>query len=44
MRRKGRSACASTDCGERAKLRRDDYVVFVAFSGGVTWASSVWKL
>jgi len=26
------------------KVKRGDYVVFVAFGGGLTWASSVWKL
>lgn len=26
------------------KVRRGDHVVFVAFGGGLTWASSVWKL
>jgi len=26
------------------KVKRGDHVVFVAFGGGLTWASSVWKL
>jgi 3-oxoacyl-[acyl-carrier-protein] synthase-3 len=26
------------------KVKRGDYIVFVAFGGGLTWASSVWKL
>lgn len=26
------------------KVKRGDYVVFIAFGGGLTWASSVWKL
>ena len=26
------------------KVKRGDYVVFVAFGGGLTWASSVWKI
>lgn len=26
------------------KIRRGDYIMFVAFGGGLTWASSVWKL
>ncbi len=26
------------------KIKRGDYVVFVAFGGGLTWASSVWKI
>ncbi|MHC4081353.1 MAG: beta-ketoacyl-ACP synthase III [Planctomycetota bacterium] len=26
------------------KINRGDYVVFVAFGGGLTWATSVWKI
>jgi 3-oxoacyl-[acyl-carrier-protein] synthase III len=26
------------------KVKRGDHVIFVAFGGGLTWASSVWKL
>ena len=26
------------------KIKRGDYVLFVAFGGGLTWATSVWKI
>ncbi len=29
---------------QAGKINRGDYVVFVAFGGGLTWASSVWKI
>jgi 3-oxoacyl-[acyl-carrier-protein] synthase-3 len=29
---------------QSGKVKRGDHVVFVAFGGGLTWASSVWKL
>jgi 3-oxoacyl-[acyl-carrier-protein] synthase-3 len=29
---------------QAGKVKRGDHVVFVAFGGGLTWASSVWKL
>ncbi len=29
---------------QSGKIKRGDHVVFVAFGGGLTWASSVWKL
>ncbi|MHC4991372.1 MAG: beta-ketoacyl-ACP synthase III [Planctomycetota bacterium] len=29
---------------QAGRIKRGDHVVFVAFGGGLTWASSVWKL
>lgn len=29
---------------QAGKVKRGDHVIFVAFGGGLTWASSVWKL
>lgn len=45
----GNSSAASVgvafdELWKAGKVKRGDHVVFVAFGGGLTWASSVWKL